>query len=211
MTNVAYTEWLDHIQPHVPDCPSPMILQAVRQASIEFCRSSRYLRVNLDPFNTVVGDDEYELSPPTDTVVSAIINIRCGGRILDPEKQEDLDAESNYWRDLEGQPSRFIQPDESTIIINPIPQEVMVVRIMAAVRPSQSSGGVDSLLFERFMDAIASGALAKLMAMPSVAWSNPELSAYHAGIFRSGVSEAADKAARGLTDSRKIRVKSRFM
>lgn len=211
MTAVAYTQWLDHIQPHVPDCPSPMILQAVRQACIEFCRASRYLRVNLDPFNTVVDDDEYELPAPVDTVVSSVLNVRCGDRLLDAATQEDLDAEANYWRDLQGQPSRYIQPDEETIILNPVPQEIVAVRILAALRPSQASGGVDGVIFERFMLPIASGAMAWLMAMPAVAWSNPELSAYHSGLFRAGIAEAADKAARGLTNNKALRSKPRFM
>ncbi len=211
MTNVAYSQWLDHVQPHVPDCPSPMIILAVRQACIEFCRRSRYLRVSLDPFNTVVGDDEYELAPPTDTVVSAILNVRCGDRLIEAARQEDMDAEVNYWRDLEGQPSRYLQPDEATMILNPIPQEIMAVRILAAIRPSQASGGVDEAVFERFLDPVASGALARLMAMPGVAWSNPELAGYHEQIFNSGIADAADKAARGLTDGKKIRAKARFM
>lgn len=211
MTNVAYTQWLDHIQPHVQDCPSPMILLAVRQACIEFCRSSRYLRVNLDPFNTVVGDDEYDLSPPADTVVSAVLNVRCGGRLIDAARQEDLDSEANYWRDLEGPPSRYLLPNEATIILNPVPQEVVAVRILAAIRPSQASGGVDEAIFERFLDPVASGALARLMAMPGVSWSNPELAGYHAQLFKAGVSDAADKAARGLTDNKRIRAKARFM
>lgn len=210
MTNVAYTQWLDHVQPHVPDCPSPMILLAVRQACIDFCRQSRYLRVNLDVFNTVVGDDEYELAPPTDTVVSAVLNVRCGSRLIDAAKQEDLDAEANYWRDLEGPPTRYLQPDEASIILNPVPQEIVAVRILAALRPSQASGGVDEAIFERFLDPVASGALSRLMAMPGVAWSNPELAGYHAQIFNSGISDAADRAARGLTDSKKIRAKPRF-
>lgn len=211
MTNVAYTQWLDHVQPHVPDCPSPMILLAVRQACIEFCRSSRYLRANLDAFNTVVGDDEYELAPPTDTVVAAVLNVRCDGSLLEAARQEDLDAEVNYWRELEGPPTRYIQPDEATIILNPIPQEIVAVRILAALRPSQASGGVDQAIFERFLDQTASGALARLMAMPGVAWSNPELAGYHAQIFNSGIADAADRAARGLTDNKKIRAKARFM
>lgn len=211
MTNVAYTQWLDHVQPHVPDCPSPMILLAVRQACIEFCRQSRYLRANLDAFNTVVGDDEYELAPPTDTVVSSVLNVRCGDRLIDAARQEDLDAEANYWRDLEGQPSRYLQPDEATIILNPIPQEIMVVRILAALCPSQASGGVDGGIFERFLDQISSGALARLMAMPGVAWSNPDLAGYHAQNFNSGMADASDMAARGLTNNKKIRAKARYI
>lgn len=211
MTNVAYTQWLDHVQPHVPDCPSPMIILAVRQSCIEFCCQSRYLRANLDPFNTVVGDDEYELAPPADTVVSAVLNVRCGDRIIEAARQEDLDAEVNYWRDLQGPPTRYIQPDEETIILNPIPQEIVAVRIFAALRPSQASGGVDASIFERFLDPIASGALARLMAMPAVAWSNPDLAGYHSQIFNAGVADAADKAARGLTNNKKLRARPRFM
>lgn len=211
MAATAYTQWLDSIQIHVPDCPSPTITQAVRQACIDFCQSSLYLRANLDAFNTVIGDDEYELTAPADSVVAAVITVRCGGRIIDPVRQEDLDAEANYWRDLEGSPGRYLQPDESTIILNPVPSSIEEVRIMVALRPTQASGGVDSAIYERFQDAIMSGALARLMAMPGVAWSNTALADWHARAFNTAIAAASDKAARGLTNKKQLRSAARFL
>lgn len=207
----AYSAWLPTIQPHVPDCPSPMIIEAVRQACIDFCESSGYLRVDLEPFNTVATDEEYELTAPTDTVVCRVLTVRCGDRILEATTQERLDADASYWRNLTGQPARYIQPDQDTIILSPTPDSVEPVKVFATVRPSQASGAVDDQIFERFKDRIASGAMARLMAMPAVAWSNPELSAYHANIFGDGVSDAADKAARGLSNSVRLRVRPRFL
>lgn len=207
----SYTEWLPAIQPHVPACPSPMIIEMVRQACIDFCESSGYLRVNLDAFNTVADDDTYELTAPVDTVVCRVLHVRCGDRTLEATTQEVLEQESNYWRDKTGQPNRYIQPDQDTIILNPVPDAVEAVNVFATVRPSQASGGVDDQIFERFKDRITSGALARLMAMPGLPWSNAELSAYHAGIYNGGVSDAADSAARGLTNAVRLRVRPRFL
>lgn len=207
----AYTEWLPAIQPYVPNCPSPMIIEAVRQACIDFCESSGYLRANLDPFNTVQSDDTYELTAPIDTVVCRVLHVRCGDRTVEAATQESLEQETNRWRSLSGPPVRYIQPDQDTIILNPVPNGIEAVYVFATLRPSQASGGVDDQIFERFKDRITSGALARLMAMPNLPWSNPELSGYHAGIYGGGVSDAADSAARGLTNAVRLRVRPRFL
>ena len=211
MTAVAYSEWLPCIQPHVPDCPTPMITDMVRSVCIDFCESSRYLRTQLDSFNTVVDDDEYEITTPTDTVLAGILSMRVGDRVLEATTQERLEEEATYWRDRSGPPTRYIQSSEQAVILNPVPSDVEAVRVFAAIRPSQASGGIDEAIFERFRDGIASGAISRLMAMPGVAWSNPQLAEYHASIYGASVTQASSKAARGLTHDVRPRIRPRYL
>ena len=52
MATVPYTQWQPFVQVHVPDCPKALIIEAIRQACIEFCQYSRFWRKELDAFYT---------------------------------------------------------------------------------------------------------------------------------------------------------------
>ena len=211
MTAVTYTQWLPAVQIHVPECPTPMITEAVRSTCIRFCGESRYLREELDPFNTVATDDEYELTPPADSAIAEILSLRINGRLLDPTTVDALEAETVDWKDLSGYPSRYFQRSRSVIVVNPVPDAAYVSRAVVAIKPSQASSGVDGRVFEEWKDAIASGTLAYLMAMPGQAWSNPELAGYHGGLFSSAVARARAQADAGYSLTRPSRVRARFL
>ena len=44
MVTVPYTQWQPFVQVYVPDCPKALIIEAIRQACIEFCQESRYAK-----------------------------------------------------------------------------------------------------------------------------------------------------------------------
>ncbi len=211
MTAVAYTQWLPAVQIHVPECPTPMITEAVRSTCIRFCGESRYLREELDPFNTVATDEEYEIAAPADCAIAEILSLRVDGTQLKPTTVDALENEVVDWQDLTGRPTRYFQRSRAVIVMNPVPDAAYVSRAVVAIKPSQSSGGVDERVFEEWKDAIASGALAYLMAMPGQAWSNPELAGYHGGLFSSAVSRARNQADAGYSLTRPSRVRARFL
>ena len=109
MTAVAYTQWLPAVQIHVPECPTPMITEAVRSTCIRFCGESRYLREELDPFNTVETDEEYEIAAPADCAIAEILSLRVDGTQLKPTTVDALENEVVDWQDLTGRPTRYFQ------------------------------------------------------------------------------------------------------
>lgn len=211
MTAVSYNQWLPATQAHLTNCPTDMILEAIRTTCIMFCASTRYLRVELDPFNTVATNDEYNLSPPVDSAIAEILSLRINGRQLMPTTVNALEAETADWKLRSGTPTRYFQRGKATVVVNPVPANVYQVRAVVVVKPTQSSGGVDERIFEEWKPAITSGVLAYLMAMPEKEWSNPNLSAYHGTLYSAAVVDARNQADSGYSLTRPSRVRARFL
>jgi hypothetical protein len=85
MATVPYTQWQPFVQVYVPDCPKALIIEAIRQACIEFCQYSRYWRKELDGFYTVATDSEYELITPTDSTIADILVLKSIKNQLKPK------------------------------------------------------------------------------------------------------------------------------
>jgi hypothetical protein len=68
-----YESLLPEIIPMVPGCPDTLIENNIRAAVIELCEKAAVLQAELDPITTVAGVYEYDLEPPSGTVVHKIM------------------------------------------------------------------------------------------------------------------------------------------
>ena len=210
MATVPYTQWQPFIQVYVPDCPMALIIEAVRQACIEFCQNSRYWRYELDAFYTVATDAEYELTPPTDSTIADILLIKVNKEQLEPKTQDDLEVIYNEWREQNGKPKYFFMRDKTNMVLVPIPDAAYPIRLLVSLKPTQTAQGVDELVFEEHKEAIKFGALAYLMMMPNVAWSNPNGSIFYQQQFEEKTNAAKVKAERGENLRKSFRVKANY-
>ena len=211
MATVPYTQWQPFIQVYVPDCPMALIVEAVRQACIEFCQNSRYWRKELDAFYTVATDSEYELITPTDSTIADVLLIKVNKEVLEPKTQDDLEVIYNEWRDQSGEPKYFFLKNTNTSILVPKPIGVYPVRVLVALKPTQSAQGVDEIIYEEYKDAIKHGALAYLMLMAEKTWSNPNMSAFYQSQFESSIQESKMRAEKGYALRKTFRVKAHYI
>ena len=211
MAIVPYTQWLPYIQVNVPDCPKALIVEAIRQKVIEFCQRSLFLRQELDGFYTVADDNEYDLSPPVDNNIAQLLTLKVNKRELEPKTQDDLEEIYQEWRDQEGQPSYFFLKNTYTAILVPKPIGVYPVRILVALKPTQSAQGVDESIFEEYKDAIKHGALAYLMLMAEKSWSNPNMSAIYQSQYDAAVTDAQSRANQGYAHRKTFRAKPNYI
>ena len=121
MATVSYTQWQPFVQVYVPDCPKALIIEAIRQACIEFCQYSRYWRKELDGFYTVATDSEYELITPTDSTIADILVIKVNKEPIEAKTQDDLESIYSEWREQNGKPKYFFMRDKTSIVFVPIP------------------------------------------------------------------------------------------
>lgn len=211
MATVPYTQWQPFIQVYVPDCPMALIVEAVRQACIEFCQESRYWRKELDGFYTVATDAEYELTPPTDSTIADILLIKVNKEPLEPKTQDDLEVIYNEWREQNGKPKYFFMRDKINMVLVPIPDAAYPVRLLVSLKPTQTAQGVDELVFEEHKEAIKFGALAYLMMMPSVAWSDANAALFYQNMFVEKSNIAKGKAEQGFNLRKSFRVKANYL
>jgi hypothetical protein len=87
--------------------------------------------------------------------------------------------------------------ERGSITLYPTPGQNGTLVTRAVLAPKRTATTLPEFLMSRYMDALISGAKSRLLLMPGVGWSNPQLAVYHENVFNTGVSTARDDA---LTD-----------
>lgn len=191
---------LANFQPYVATevigCPDPTLNQAIVMAAIEFCRESQSWTETLDPVTLVNGTRDYELDVPMNAYLYTVRDVWVGSRRLSPALQSDVS------RDETGsEPSTYnMAADRTMLSVYPVPAAVMGASLVvrATFTPTASATTLPDYLGHRYMDAVTSGAKARLMAMPGVPWSNPQLAVYYksvldAAVITARIEEAHDR------------------
>ena len=104
--------------------------------------------------------------------------IKVNKEPIEAKTQDDLESIYSEWREQNGKPKYFFMRDKTSIVFVPIPDAAYPVRLLVALKPTQTAQGVDSIIFEEHKEAIKFGALAYLMMMPNKEWSDPNSSVF---------------------------------
>ena len=172
-------------------CPIPLIDQALVVMAIEYCRETKCWTETQEPILLVNDVREYELDVPADAYVQTVRDVWVGSRRLLPVTMAGLQEVMPDWMTAQGsEPSHYNMAGELPLLrVYPTPVAVtglaMVVR--ATYVPKMTAKTLPDFLGQRHLDAITSGAKARLLAMPGVDWSNPNLAAYHRGNFDNAI------------------------
>lgn len=216
----AWTVFLPQVAPKVYGSPQIMQLEEIRNAAIEFCEKSLAWQVNQDPYPlpTVVPNTNPAVDFQTDAgiLVHKILQghlLGSGSPRLEPQTPEWCDLNYPGWLDgnQRGKPSNVVQISPDAFI--PVPAAnggpwTAVLRV--AYKPSRDSTQGPDFLFNDYYEDIASGAVARLCAMPKQVWTDPQLAQMHAMSFSDAVARAKIRAARGFGRGRP-RVKAQFI
>lgn len=203
----AFSEFSKFILPFVHDCSGVAAEVAARFACIEFCRRSEWLQMELDPIDILAGTADYELETPLDTLPLRIVSATIDGQSppLEFKTQDELATIYGDWRVQEGTP-RYIThialPD-ARLVPSPDVDVSQGLRVIVAIAPTQDAQEVDDQLYERWAEAIAYGARARLKEMAGQPYYDPANAPAAWGMFHSGVSQA--KADRQRDFSRAVR------
>lgn len=197
-TMVAITLFVPEVAPYLVGCPDVMAITHIRHAAIEFCEKSRYWRENLTPINAVANAATYTLAPPTDALIWDVVSVRHNGKELSSVIEDDITG--NDWRSQTATDARsWFAGERDNIRLVPTPAASGTANIDArvVVKPSRTTNNLPKQLYDNYLEHIAAGAKARLMAMVNVEWSNPAMVDYHENIFMSGVTKATIEAAKG--------------
>lgn len=212
MGATQWLSWFDDILADLPGCGQPLAKLHIRAAAIDFCERSLAWRADLDPIDAIEDEGTYDLDPDTGTVVVRVLELWYDGKRINAKSADDLACLYANWTTEAGTPLYYTQetPSDSVILV-PMPNADLAGALTGkvAIKPSQASTGIDSSIFEKWREAIAHGAKARLFALKKKPWSDKELAAYHQGVFDSKVATAALAASKGFTGAPK-RVKAHF-
>lgn len=90
-----------------------------------------------------------------------------------------------------------INPDKYIILPLPDGQATYRCRMFLALKPKRSASAMDEVIFDELEEVIMHGALQHLLVLPSQAWSDRELAAYHAKQYVFQTSERRARANLG--------------
>lgn len=210
MATVPYSQWHPVVLVELPGCPKPLIIEAIRQTAIRFCRESGFWRKELDGFYTIATDYECELEPPVDSTIADVLLIKVGSNELCPKTQDDLEGMYSDWRTTSGSPRYFFLRDTKTAVFVPVPDSQYPVRVLVTLKPTQTAHGVDEIIFEEYKEEIKHGAIAHLAQMPDKDWTNPNKAAFSLAQFEAGIDKAKNRAEHGYNKRKTFRVKPHF-
>lgn len=200
-----YEDFLSRVLIEVPGCSEISALQAVKDTCIEFCEKSLVLIRDHDPVTLKAGEVDYDLEPPTGYLVAKIMKAWLNHTELMPLPPDVVSDAAVYnrefpeYQDAASTPTRFLQKDERTISLWPMPDKDYVngLTMRVALKPTRASTSVEDVVFEDYAETIASGALWRLLGSVGKAYTNAQSAAAHKLLFNQGLNVARQRATRG--------------
>ncbi|MDK2957815.1 MAG: hypothetical protein PWQ57_3313 [Desulfovibrionales bacterium] len=185
-----WSAFLPYVHPEAAGAPVAVVLSKIRHAAQDFCQESQIWRESLDPVVFPKGVKEADLEAPDDDsrIVELVWLKDAGGSKLAPGADYTATHE--------------------TITLASAPAKAFTCSALAALKPSASAETVLDFLFHDWSEAIAHGALGKLMAMVGREWLSPQGAAFHRQEFSKGVAAARARINKGYA-SRSLQVSLR--
>lgn len=188
------------VLPRVKGCPEGEAEDAMRNACMEFCTETRCLITGHT--GTLDGTEVFEqqfILQVLDIIEARIDDVPIlVTHVNDPRLLELCPGERAI---------TFLDPSFCELTPPATVDEPVTLELLIAIAPGPESTGVNDVVWMRHSEALKSGALARLMAMPGVAWANPELAVYHERLFRDAITKAAaDNGRNRVQPGRRLRV-----
>lgn len=188
----AWDQFYPYILIDVIGCPNPAVDNALRIAAREFCQTTKAIREWSDPVTAAGAETSFDFDLPSGQELVKIIKANVNNDVDGYEVISYKDL-PNDWQATtpESIGNKVVQLDQETYRVFPAPVAGDSITLQIATKPTATATTVADDLVNRFADAIAAGAKARLMASVGVAWSNPAM----AGIFKNQFDAAMRSAA----------------
>lgn len=180
------TDLYKFVEPELPGCPEPLILQTIKEILQEFCEESQAWQHQLDLINIRNAVSEYELlGQPSSAHILIPIKVRL------PNKQsEDSELEAGVDYDM---------TDRTTLKLKVEPQEDdangLEVKVALTIRDEATTICDD--LWIRYYKVWVHGVKGRLMIMDGKKWSNEKKGAYHNSMYWDGITKARIDVSQG--------------
>lgn len=184
---VTWDVFFPYIQPHVPGCPEMTITQHLQEAAADFCERSSVWRYDIEGDFTAPGVSDYPIYTPAKAALENVLALYLEGFLV--SKVSDSSHHLSDQTTL-GRPSAYSIYQDESIRFYPVPDDTYRFNGVGVLKPTLDATGIEEFIYNTHGRAIACGALAKLLLVPSKEWSNPELATY----YNSKFAKAADDA-----------------
>lgn len=203
MATVAFSTLVGNVSEIVPQCPTPIIVRALREAAIESCARGFIWPANLATVVLIAGTAGYIfVTPFTDTVVTSIQSARVNGEHLTIYTDEQAIGFDPSWLDVTktGSPESIWQYTPTIYNITPVPDSVTTYNLKMRVylKPTTSATGMEDDVLNDNQELIITGAVHKLLMQPKRPWSDVEVAGYYGKQFSFRLHTARSRVALGF-------------
>lgn len=196
---VRLAEFLPYVWPHAPGAPQPTIETALRQSAIEFCERTRCWR-HITEVHFYEQNDAPVIAPQFSTIQAFEFAVYkphdSDARIpLTPTQFSDL-ARNDFGPGDDAQPAHITQATPNSVTIFPFNPGTVEISCFLKPRFGMDMAGfgtyepledrfnvVPEFLLSQWGEAIACGALSKILLVPQQRWTDPQRAAYFLGRF----------------------------
>jgi len=193
------TDFLPEVLPSVIGCPVPLAVNAVRNSVIEFLTESTILDQRIE-IALVPGEPTYPVDAATGTSPTLFLRgyLDEPGRIVQPTSPTEMDALLGNWRSEQGAPRRAFLAS-SSLTVYPVPVDAGTLYADFAYTVDRTASQVADEMVDTWAEAIAAGALRRLLIVPGTPWANPEMAAFFGAQFNTAIDKAKIDKLRGAT------------
>jgi len=192
MTTKSLDDLLPYLEPHVPGCPEPMMIDALREKFRELCERSGVWRERLPKLDVYKGLADYELDVPFNMELVSLKQLYWGDRAL-PFRSIDIVRATDGGNDTptSNEPDWWTMPELNIVRLYPAPDADSTDQLepYAAVTLAIDESVFPAELM-RFAHGIGAGAAGKLKMMPGQPWTDREGFQQFNRAFRVAAGEA---------------------
>ena len=195
----ALSLFAEYVRPEVPMCPEIMILDAINNVGIAFCKATRLLQEKVN-IVTVVGQASYPLTLSAGFDVEEVLRVaRDQYFYLTPSSEAEF-TDAGYDR-LSGTSAYFYLNDQ-TLVLGMLPVAVETLEVLCKSSPSSSATVLPDELYTKYENEIAAGAKALLMQMTKKPWSDQAKALENQAMFDAGIAKENIRHAKGGVKNR---------
>lgn len=215
MRFVPLAHFASLVMPYAPTAPEPIVIQHLRLAAREFCRDTRCWR---EIITTEITANPVEPDIECGATILAVQAAMLNGRELRAVPFDE--AEIDTYLTKQGQASEFTQDQMDRFIIMPFEPGTLVMSLYLAPSAgpkrtardpqAEAQNQVPAFLFDEHVEAIAHGALSRILSIPAQEWTNGNMAGFFAAKFDQAKGEAATAAIKGKQRA-PIRTRARWM
>lgn len=211
--------FLPYVVPQAYMVPEPVAEFNLKLAAIEFCERTRCWR---HAISVPVSSNNQTLVAPALTTIHEFEEATHDGRLLKPTQYTSLPPEVLSGTLVEGLPEWVSQTEPGQVTIFPYATGTLRMTVFLKPRHGTQYGTdaanplrdalamVPAFMLSQHAEALACGALGRLLSVPGKPWSDPQRAMYHRDMFDKACGTSF---ASNITGQQRapLRVKPQFM
>lgn len=217
---VNLSAFLPLVKAYAPAVPNPVAEQNLRLAARDFCRVTRCWR---DVLTVAITANPFQIAPALTSVVAiqeAMFSDAAGKTPLTAASFGDDVSLVNL--DETGRPCDLFQIAEDEFRVYPFAPGTVTASVYLAPQAGPrfgqngtstlqaDQGNLPDFLFTDHADAIAAGALERILILPGQPYTDPSLAGHFAGVFKKAKDDMFGHTITGKQRA-PIRTKTRWM